>query len=107
MGVAIMKPAVIKIKKDIFLTAEKNSGDDEITALWAQLNKVPLVCAAIKDIPKDKIQKDTYCLWLDKTSMNKRQAYLESYTNWKLYTMSNEEIFFRIIIPTYNLGTLI
>lgn len=107
MGVAIMKPSAINIKKDMFLNAEKNSGDDEITAIWAQFNKVPLVCAAIKDIPKDKMQEDTYCLWLDKSSMNRRQAYLESYTNWKIYTMNNEELFFRIIIPTYNLGALI
>ena len=104
MGVAMCYPSEIGITKDIFLTAEKNSGDDEITAIWAQKHQVPLICistANVKILENNKANANVG-LYFNKVSMQKRKQYLESYTNWKMNTLNNNNIFFRIVIPTFN-----
>ena len=86
MGVAMCVPSQIGISADIFLSRSKNFGDDEITAIWAQENNIPLIRVSndnIKLIENTKHSRiDGLCV--NKNSLIERQHYLESYTNWKL-----------------------
>ena len=86
MGVAMCYPSKIGFNKSIFLSKPKNFGDDEITAIWAQQNNVPLIrvensnLKLIENITHSR--KDGLCVNIQ--SMKQRIEYLESYSNWKL-----------------------
>ena len=97
MGVAMCYPSKIGFSKSIFLSKPKNFGDDEITAIWAQENNVPLVrvenlnLRLIENITHSR--KDGLCV--NAQSIRDRIEYLESYRDWKLpklHRLSNQLI---------------
>jgi len=107
MGVAMCCPKEIGLRKSLYLARPKNFGDDEITAVWAQENNVPLVRVAndgVKLLENLRFSRNGG-LCTDNRSMQSRARYLESYVGWKLnvpYAVGDDSPFFRIIIPTFN-----
>lgn len=86
MGVSMFYPSEIGLKKEIFLSRSKNFGDDEITAIWAQENNIPLVRIATTNLELHEVKEYSLNngLCKDKNSLKNRKEYLESYTKWKL-----------------------
>ena len=89
MGVAMSYPSKLNLSKDVFLKHPKNTGDDELMALWAQRNHVPMICLSTNNISilsNDKFAL-TNCLSSKNNTINKRRRLLESFTNWKIYEL--------------------
>ena len=86
-GCMAIRPADFSFGKDLFLDQPKNTGDDEILAIWAQQNEVPLVAV-----------DNTHCIlkaqeYDPKIGLNyrfKRENHkftvLNSYDKWHLVT---------------------
>ena len=92
MGVGMIYPSKLRISKDMFLTTPKNFGDDEIFAVWAQKNNIPLLCASTYNVdikPVWNIALSTG-LCTNRESMQIRKKYLESYKNWKINIPTNK-----------------
>lgn len=82
-----MRPSDFSFGKELFLSEPKNLGDDEIMALWAQKNEVPLIAV-----------DNTHCLlyaqeydrkvglYYTHKRENHRYNVLKSYRNWHLVT---------------------
>ena len=117
MGVAICNPQKIGLNKLIYLNKPKNFGDDEITAIWAQTHNIPIICLSTTNVSiiSDDSVALTTGLCTNKASFIARGRYLESFKKWKLNTkqiklltdINNDDVFFRIIIPTYNVENFI
>lgn len=92
MGTAMFHPKTIGITKDVFMSFPKNTGDDEIFAIWAQKNKIPMLCISTKNIqifPVLDVALSTG-LCTNRTSMLSRRRFLESYDKWKLNIMHSQ-----------------
>lgn len=90
MGVAMSYPSKLNLTKDIFLKHPKNTGDDELMALWAQKNHVPMICLSTNNISilsNDKFAL-TNCLSSKNNTIGKRRKLLENFTGWKIYELS-------------------
>ena len=90
MGVSMFYPLEIGLDKSIYLEKPKNFGDDEVTAIWAQKNNIPLVRIATTNLQLLEIKEYSLNngLCRDKNSLKNRKEYLESYTHWKLNTVT-------------------
>lgn len=94
MGVALFNPQKIKIDKNIYLGVSKNFGDDEITAIYSQIKKIPLLCISnvqCQIIPNFNLALDNG-LCVNKKSYSNRKKYLESYKQWKINLPQNKNI---------------
>lgn len=92
MGVAMFHPNSIGLKNDVFLKHPKNTGDDEILSIWAQENKIPLLC-----ISNEKVMMFSNVhlalstgLCTNRESMKKRREFIQQYTKWKLIIPSKK-----------------
>ena len=74
----------------VCLNMPKNFGDDEITAIWAQKNNIPLVRIASTNLDLEEVKEYSLCdgLCKNKQSLIDRKNYLESYKKWKLNTIT-------------------
>lgn len=94
MGVAMFHPKMVGLDKSIFLSSPKNTGDDELMALWAQRNNIPMLCASTRDVhlfPQLHLALSTG-LCTNRSSMKTRRKMLESYNGWKLNKLDDLRI---------------
>lgn len=86
MGVCMFYPSEIGLSKDIYLCRPKNFGDDEITAVWAQENNIPLIRIASTNLNVMEVKEYSLNggLCKDKKNLISRKEFLESYKKWKL-----------------------
>ena len=106
MGVSMFYPSKINLNKSIFLCKPKNFGDDEIVAVWAQENHIPLIRIAttnIKVLEVKKFSLSTGSLCKNTNSGILRREFLESYHKWKLNVVSNRRRICVVSAGTKNL----
>ena len=92
MGVAMSYPSKLNLTKDIFLKHPKNTGDDELMALWAQKNHIPMICLSTNSISilsNDKFALKN-CLSSKNNTIDKRRKLLENFTDWKIYELNTK-----------------
>lgn len=99
-GVGGCIPSRLGVDFSIF-DKRKNTGDDELLAIWARDNNVPMY--VIRHGPEwlstyDAIEKNG-ALWRNGQSMSDRMAMLRSSGPWTDYDA--EAAFFRVVIPVH------
>ena len=87
-GCAMFRPVDFTLTKEEFLSKSKNEGDDEILALWAQINGVPLMAVdnthcLISRQPHDKKTGLNYSHRLT----HHRFKMWSLWTSWRLVTL--------------------
>ena len=107
MGVAMMVPSKLGITKDLYLKYPKNYGDDEITAIYAADHYIKIYRVSNKDIYVKPSEEAYTGMWSDKNSRDTRLKMMLDYKNWNDYEDHSKDVFFRIIIPTYNTSNYI
>lgn len=92
MGVAMSYPSKLNLSKNIFLNHPKNTGDDELMALWAQKNNIPMICLSTRNI--SILSNDRFalknCLSSGNNTIKKRKQLLENFTSWKINELECE-----------------
>ena len=88
-GVSGFHPKTIGINANIFLSQGKNSGDDEILALWCQKHNKTIVRPACPPmwIKINKSNAFIHALYLNDQSVSKRINKLQEYTKWEHHTI--------------------
>ena len=86
MGVAMTYPSAIGLTKDVFLKHPKNTGDDELMAIWAQKHSVPMICLSTYniDIASNDVAAMKNPLSSGNNTIQKRKNLLENYTRWTI-----------------------
>jgi hypothetical protein len=86
MGTAMSYPSKIGLSKNIFISHPKNTGDDEIMALWAQKNSIPMICIDNHNVKIYENKEFAYnnCLSVGNDSIQRRRRLLENYNKWKI-----------------------
>lgn len=102
MGVAMMMPQKLGITKDLYLKYPKNYGDDEITAIYAAEHSIKIYRVSNTEVLVKPSEEAYTGMWSDKNSRDTRLNILLNYKDWKDYINHDNDIFFRVIIPTYN-----
>jgi glycosyltransferase involved in cell wall biosynthesis len=105
-GVGICKPKKIGLTFDLF-NKPKNSGDDELLAVWAHKNSIKLFVCPHEErwLRANSPVEHTNALWRNKESRARRMEwlhseYIEEEEN-KPMVPNRERAFFRIVIPVY------
>ena len=84
MGVAMCKPKKLGLDSSIYINTIKNLGDDEITAVTAQIKHLPLICINTNNIKILNTEINNRGLSTDIQNINIRNKYIEMYDKWIL-----------------------
>ena len=83
MGVAMMHPKTIGIRKELFISRIRNFGDDELVSTWCNMNGIRRI---VVKHPEKIVTPDTCAfngLYTNKRSLKFRDEYLKTFRNWK------------------------
>lgn len=104
-GCGACVPAELGLGFDVF-DMPKNTGDDELLAIWARDRRIPMVVLAHPEnwLRVNEPVEHTGALWRNGGSYSARLRMLADSGPWP--DLKRKRRFFRVIIPVYGSGTL-